>query len=129
MWLTVAAMPLVGVLAQESSSQGTEWINYVLNGGPFAIVVFLIVTDRLTTPGERDRLRTELTAAHEREAKINDNLRTEVVPALTKNIDALNASAETTERLANAADKLEAFLADADRRISELTRNPPSGRT
>lgn len=77
---------------------GPDYVSYLLNGGPFAIVLLLIITDKLAPTGERDRLRTELTAAHEREAALNDNLRKEIVPALTQNTAALTRATEALLR-------------------------------
>lgn len=98
-WLAdYASLFIFHVLADQSSSGDLSWIGYLLNGGPFAVVVFLVVTDRLTTPGERDRLRKELTAAHEREAKLNENIRNEVVPLMTRSLEATLRSTEVTQR-------------------------------
>jgi hypothetical protein len=95
-----SSIPLVaGILAQAAPVESTDWIGYVLNGGPFAVVVFLLVTDRLTTPGERDRLRRELTASHEREAELNQEIREEIVPHVTRGIEAMTLSREATERV------------------------------
>lgn len=74
-------------------------MGYVLNGGPFAIVVFLLVTDRLTTPGERDRLRAELTAAHLREASLNESIRNDFMPLMIRSIEATTRNREITERV------------------------------
>lgn len=112
----VTLLPLVSTLAQQASSGSTDWLTYLLNGGPFAIVVILIVLDKLTTPYERDRLRLELEASQEREATLNDNLRNEIVPALTRSIDALEATAATAQMLAEVADRLERLATNLERK-------------
>lgn len=101
--LFASITPLAGRVLAQSASGGAghdfQWVSYVLNGGPFAIVVFLLVTDRLTTPGERDRLRTELTASHEREERLNNNIREDFIPLMTKAHEAIARSTEATERI------------------------------
>lgn len=100
--LVVSSASLVrSVFAQAQGSTGSDvnYVNYLLNGGPFAIVVMLLVLDKLTTPGERDRLRKELTAAHEREDKLNTNIREQIVPLMTRNIESTARNTEVTERV------------------------------
>lgn len=81
--LLVATVWWAGVLASEPPSGG-DWISYLLNGGPFAIVVLLLITDKLTTPGERDRLRAENEQLRTEVKTLNENLRNEIVPPLTE---------------------------------------------
>lgn len=95
-------VPAGNVLAQSASGGGGndfQWVSYLLNGGPFAVVVFLLVTDKITTPGERDRLRLELTASHEREEKLNVNIRQDIVPMMTLAHSAIARNTEATERV------------------------------
>jgi di/tricarboxylate transporter len=61
-----------------------SWTTYLLNGGPFAIVVLLIITDKLTPPGERDRLRIENETLRKQLDSLNENIRHEIVPLLTQ---------------------------------------------
>lgn len=68
-------------LAAISSS---DWTSYLLNGGPFAIVLFLLVKDYLTTPYERDRLRIENDALRQEISVLNQNVREEIVPAVVR---------------------------------------------
>lgn len=63
---------------------GMNWVNYLLNGGPFAIVLLLIVLDKLGTNSERDRLREDNKTLREQNQKLNDTVRQEVVPPLTE---------------------------------------------
>lgn len=70
-------------LAVETNPSG-DWISYILNGGPFAIVVFLLVKDYLTTPYERNRLRIENDALRAEIKALNENVRQEIVPSVVK---------------------------------------------
>lgn len=70
------------VIAATDTSQDPNWINYLLNGGPFAIVVLLLILDKLTTPGERDRLRAENAQLTTEVKTLNENIRNEIVPPL-----------------------------------------------
>jgi hypothetical protein len=79
---------LLGMFAQQDPISGVDWGSEILKGGPAALVVFLLIIDKLCTPGERDRLRTELTASHLREEALNEFIRKEHVPLMTKNIEA-----------------------------------------
>lgn len=91
---------MLQVLAQSAQSGGgagdIQWIGLLLNSGPFAIVVYLILSNKLITPGERDRLIAEVKAAQDREQKLNDYVRTEIVPLITRSTE---ASARNTEAL------------------------------
>jgi hypothetical protein len=71
-----------GLAATASTSDGV--LDALLKGGPFAIVLLLIIMDKLGTNGERDRLRLENQALREQNQKLNDTIRTEVVPPLTE---------------------------------------------
>jgi hypothetical protein len=73
-----------GSIAAEAASSMPEWISYLLNGGPFAFVVLLLIMDKLTTPGERDRLRAENQLLHDEIKVLNQNIREEVVPPLVQ---------------------------------------------
>lgn len=78
----------ITIFAQASKtgggSGGVDWVSYLLNGGPFAIVVLLIILDKLTPPGERDRLRTENLQLREEIKVLNANIRDEIVPPLVQ---------------------------------------------
>lgn len=64
------------------ASTGTDWVSYLLNGGPFAIVLLLILLDKLGTHSERDRLRIENTALREKIDALQDEFRGDVIPPL-----------------------------------------------
>lgn len=84
-------------MAAEEAS--TDWTTILLNGGPFAIVVLLIILDKLTTTGERDRLRAENRELREEVKILNTSIRDEVVPPLVR----LNGLiADVVEELAKA---------------------------
>lgn len=79
------ALPLTAWWAAEAPAEGgTDWISYLLNGGPFAIVLLLILLDKLGTHAERDRLRVENAARREQNQELNNTIRTEVVAPLTE---------------------------------------------
>jgi hypothetical protein len=79
--LVFSSLWLVGhVIAAADPS----WTTYLLNGGPFAVVVLLIILDKLTTPGERDRLRTENTELKKQVQQLNENILRDVLPVLTQ---------------------------------------------
>lgn len=71
-------------LAQVAGSGGVEWTTYILNGGPFAIVVFLIIIDKLTTTGERDRLRAENEILRTEIKSLHQSIRDDTVPVLVQ---------------------------------------------
>lgn len=81
--LVASGLPFFGRIIVATGSPDTTWINYLLNGGPFAVVVFLLISDKITTPGERNRLRDELSSSHLREDKLNENIRHDIVPLMT----------------------------------------------
>ena len=80
---TTAFLGIGGIFAQAAAAT-PDWINYLLNGGPFAFVVLLLILDKLTTPGERDRLRAENAQLREEIKMLNENVREEVVPPLVQ---------------------------------------------
>lgn len=82
--MAVAGLARVGILAADATPP-SSWISYLLNGGPFAVIVLLLILDKLTTPGERDRLRVENARLAAQVDTLNANIRNEIVPALTEN--------------------------------------------
>lgn len=76
---------LTAWLAAEAPIQQTsDWLGYLLNGGPFAIVLLLMILDKIGTNSERDRLRIENAALRDQNQNLNDTIRTEVVAPLTE---------------------------------------------
>lgn len=71
-----------GLLAAESADP--NWISYLLNGGPFALVVLLVVMDKITNTSERDRLRAENATLREEIRVLNASIRTDIVPPLVQ---------------------------------------------
>lgn len=65
-----------------AASSSPDWVSYLLNGGPFAVVVLLIILDKLTTPGERDKLRTENEQLRGEIKELNLSIKNEVIPPL-----------------------------------------------
>jgi hypothetical protein len=95
--LSVAVLGLVF----QSSTGGTSsdnWVDVLLKSGPWAIVVLLIIMDKLTTTGERDRLRLENTELRKtlQEAEIAN--RSMVIPALTESNRLLGLYRDPTGR-------------------------------
>lgn len=72
------------LLTAAETGNNVDWISYLLNGGPFAIVVLLIILDKLTPPGERDRLRAENQVLRDEIKVLNQNIREEIVPPLVQ---------------------------------------------
>lgn len=62
----------------------TDWVQYLLQGGPFAIVLLLIIFDKIGTHAERDRLRVENENLRTKNDELNTVLREDVVPPLTE---------------------------------------------
>jgi hypothetical protein len=85
--------------ARTLATTDPNWATYLLNGGPFAVVVLLIITDKLTTPGERDRLRLENENLRKQIDTLNETVRREIVPLLTQ-LNMLNT--QTVEALQQA---------------------------
>src|SRR5690349_20948871 len=75
------AFIITSLLAQTSGGD-INWITPLLNSGPFAMFLVLIVMDKITTPGERDRLRGENLQLREEIKTLNNSLREEVMPPL-----------------------------------------------
>lgn len=81
--ISLSTLAISALIAVESpAATSTDWVNYLLNGGPFAVVLLLIVLDKIGTHGERDRLRTENAALRERDKTLNDEIRKEVITPL-----------------------------------------------
>lgn len=70
--------------AAEAAANVPDWVSYLANGGPFAIVILLIVFDKLSTTGERDRLRAENDALKAEIKDLNENIQSEIVPPLVQ---------------------------------------------
>lgn len=70
--------------ADTATAASEDWFKYLLNGGPFAIVVLLIVFDKISTTGERDRLRKENDILREEIKDLNESIRKEIVPPLVQ---------------------------------------------
>lgn len=104
--LTLLGISVAAILGQVPEAQGTELeiLRLALSGGPFGALVFLMITDKLVTPGERDRLRSELAASHEREHQLNEDIRSEIVPLMTRSIEAHKESSQMTKLILDLLD-------------------------
>lgn len=62
----------------------TDWTAILLNGGGFGIMVALIIADKLTTVGERDRLRLKNDAQEQDIKALNESIRNDILPPLVQ---------------------------------------------
>lgn len=76
--LYLALLPSGWLLAQASA--GDPWVDSLLKGGPFAVVLLLIIMDKIGTHGERDRLRKENDELRAEIRDANKTMREEIVP-------------------------------------------------
>jgi len=79
-----AVWGVVSILGQASSPADIDWVTYITHGGPFGVVLLLVIFDKLTTTGERDRLRQENSELQVEVKTLNENIRKEIVPALVQ---------------------------------------------
>lgn len=84
--LQIAVLPAsfawMAVGGDVTSTSGV--LDAMLKGGPFAIVLLLIILDKLGTNSERDKLRTENADQRKQIQDLNEEIRKEVVPVLTE---------------------------------------------
>ena len=80
---TIAAIPLA---AETAAAPSQDWITYLLQGGPFAILVILFLLDKVAPTGERNELRKE---KEEFKADIKDlnNQLIQVIPQMKEIAD------------------------------------------
>lgn len=83
-FISIASVGVIGRFFAAASDPSSQWVNYLLNGGPFALVVLLVVTDKITNTSERDRLRQENTALREEIKLLNEGVRKDIVPPLVQ---------------------------------------------
>ena len=89
-------------LAQSVPSAGdTSWFAYVMNGGPFAVVVILLVMDKLTTPSERDHLREQNAELAKMNEALNESIRRDILPLISENTMAATRDREVAEKTLN----------------------------
>ena len=93
--MTTAVAQSVALIATALWAQTSPWGSWpesLLTGGPFAVILLLVVMDKIGTHGERDRLRVENESLRSEIRDLNANMRNEVVPALVE-------QSKLTERL------------------------------
>lgn len=103
-------------------SQGTtdpgatlpSWADEILKGGPFAIVVLLLVFDKITTPAERDRLRVENDAYKKDVQELNAKL-LQVLPPLAE-------ISTTLKEFNHTADEVQRLAADVKKLVDDMER-------
>lgn len=83
-WIPGALMGFTNLILAAAETTPPDWVTYLLNGGPFAIVVFLMISDKITTTSERDRLRLENIALREEIKVLYESIRKDIVPPLVQ---------------------------------------------
>lgn len=111
MWKYVGSFSASTLVAQTASEVSTDpWVDTLLKGGPFAIVLLLIVLDKIGTHGERDRLRVENTSLREEVRELNADIRNDVLPPLTGIASGLPEFTRVLDRVVNVLDRVERVL-------------------
>lgn len=95
--ISLAAAPLIHAAASSSPSS-TDWVGYLLQGGPFAVILVLILADKLAPTGERNRLREENKQYKVDIQALNDKL-LEVLPPLTEAAKTMTEVGEVVQEL------------------------------
>lgn len=72
------------ILAQDGAITVGGAVDALVQGGPFAIVLLLIVADKLAPTGERNRLREDNVRLVKELKDLNLSIRRDVVPALVQ---------------------------------------------
>lgn len=72
------------IIAAEATSSPPDWVSALLQGGPFAIVLILLILDKISLPGERNRLIQENEQLRQDVKVLNENIINEIVPTLVK---------------------------------------------
>jgi hypothetical protein len=78
------ALGVAAIFAAEADP-ASGVIDVLLKGGPFAIVLLLVIMDKITTPSERDLLRKKLDESQARERALYEGIKTDLTPALVAN--------------------------------------------
>lgn len=100
--------------ANEASGGGTDWLTYLLQGGPFALILALIILDKLAPTGERDRLREENKQLKEDQKELNQTLLT-VIPPLIEATKGLSSLTSTVVEVGDLLDDLRDDKRESDR--------------
>lgn len=81
----ILSWAILGLVLAISETGGSDnWTEILLKSGPWAIVVLLIIFDKLSPVGERDRLRAENTELRKTLQETEIANRKDVIPALTE---------------------------------------------
>jgi hypothetical protein len=65
-----------------AETAGLDWGTILANGGPFALFLLLIVTDKVSTVGERDRLRAKNDQLENDNKVLNESIKDDILPPL-----------------------------------------------
>lgn len=101
--LGIASAPFVAAVGATDSSggaSGTDWTGYLLQGGPFAIILILILMDKLAPTGERNRLREE-NEKYKADIQTLNNKLLEVLPPLTEAAHVMTRVGDLLEAMGN----------------------------
>lgn len=101
--LLVAGMPLFFA----AGSTSDPFVDTLLKGGPFAVVLSLIVMDKIGTNGERNRLRDENKEMREEIRGLNETMRSDIIPPLTEVARGLPEFTRTINQVTSALERLE----------------------
>lgn len=111
MWKYLGTFSTSQLVAQAAGGATADpYVDTLLKGGPFAIVLLLIILDKIGTHGERDRLRLENTALREEIKELNADLRNDVLPPLTGIASGLPGFTKVLDRVVNVLDRVEVAL-------------------
>lgn len=91
--LIFTATPLAADSGSAAAS-APDFISYLLQGGPFAAVLALILLDKLTPTGERNRLREEVKEYKANIQELNKQM-LDVLPPLTEMLPLLRDLTES----------------------------------
>lgn len=120
LWKLVGAVTMAElVIVAADVTTSDPYVDTLLKGGPFAIVVALMVADKIGTHGERDRLRIENTALRNEIKELNDDLRKDVMPPLTGIATGLPEFTRLLERVALVLDRVDTALTAATTALSK----------
>lgn len=111
LWKYLGVFSTAELVAQAAGGATADpYVDTLLKGGPFAIVLLLIVLDKIGTHGERDRLRIENTALRNEIKELNADLRNDVLPPLTGIASGLPEFTKVLDRVVQTLDRVESAL-------------------
>lgn len=76
------------------SSEGLDWVSLVAQGGPWAVVVILILIGKLVPERAHDRVIQENVELKQKLAHMEDLIENQVIPAMVRYADGLSRRAD-----------------------------------